>query len=217
MANDTNDLWEQAEAAGIDLKPFRDIYSTAPKSAINALREAMKTLAKPQTNTRTDYVALFKEKYGKLLASFDKAHDAVQRAIDTFSDEHGVYLYLDPDSEDLIRLGRAPRGSRKGTGRDLKEFAEEARAKGYKLDLRVSGAVADPYQYATLQLDGMVKLPDNTVVSDLKNWTTPVYQDAVRRGVRNTVVGSPWKGVQMQNLRGDWITIDKVYKEVMNG
>lgn len=209
------DLLSRAIAQGIEIDTEKrlELFDQRPTLAIQDLQRAV-ILAETQDKHEA-LVQKFKDIYAKELKRAIDAHDALLEAKEDFENEHGIYLVIDYDLEDLVRIGRAPYGSKKPREKDLKTFGRRLDREGIPRQLRLSVSENHPYEYAEITKGGKIKAGE-VIYNELREWHSAVRRKAFDAGIVDSLAGSPWKAVQIQrNRRQDWASIQSVYDDMM--
>jgi hypothetical protein len=218
VAKEYPDLAQTAEELDVSLDSLQSLYEMSPQTAVNTLKELIKSRAPKDQPIRVDRVAEFRERYSDLIAMALEARDNLIDAVTQFRNDTDTRIIIDWDDgiERFVRLGRAKRGSVIKEERDLAELYKYLKKNGIPAVIRVSPSPEDTYETATILKDGKIKAGD-TVFPNLSAWVNnDVYRRAVARGTRSTLIGSPWKAAQIQNKRGDWQTLDRMWTKYEN-
>jgi hypothetical protein len=207
------ELAQTAEELDVSLDSLQSLYEMSPQTAVNTLKELIKSRAPKDQPVKVDRVAEFRERYSDLIAMALEARDSLIDAVSQFRQETGTRIIIDWDEgiERFVRLGRAPRGSVIKEERDLAELYAYLRKQKLPAEIRVFPTAEDTYETGQIQKDGTIKAGGKTY-PNLSAWVNgEVYRKAVAEGKRESVIGSPWKGARIQNARGDWVTLDRMY------
>lgn len=213
-----HDLYAKAIEAGIPIDILEGVYAQSADTAVKSLRDLVRMRAKAEP-IKTDHVAMFREKYAKEIAAASKAVDKLFLCVNEYTKKYQVRIVIDFDAEpdEFIRLGRAPRGSKVIPPRDLSILYKYLIQFGIPNELRVFpnnvlGADPDYMEVGYLQEDGTIKA-NGKIFKYPKHWVTDVFKRAMNEGGRDTPVGSPHKAIKIQNKRGQWGTIDRLWNE----
>lgn len=219
LQKDHPDLARSADELEINLDNLESLYQMSPTTALNTLRELIKSRVPKDVPARIDRVEEFQTRYKDIISAALEARDQIEDAVAEFIKDRGVRVIIDwnaPNNKPFVRLGRAPRGSKMVPKRDLARLYKYLRRKGIPTTIRVAPSEEDPYEHAEILPNGKIKAGNETF-PDLSAWVNgSVYRRAKERGSRSVSIGSPYKGAKIQNARGDWITLDRAWKNMLD-
>jgi hypothetical protein len=214
------ELYADANDVGIDPNVLNSLYGLpAINEAVKALRSLI--TAKRKEQDKTDHLVTFIEQNADVIHTYFEAKSALTNVVASYNEEHSTLLRIDPDAlteNDVIEVGRAAYGSKRTLRRvrNLAAFAQLAKDAGYNINkLRLSPSENEAHVFGSLQDDGTIKAGKETY-NTLKDWVISVYTASKERGMRNNIIGNPWKAVSLPDSRGDYVTIDRAYGVVMS-
>ncbi len=213
LEDDYPDLIATAQELKIDVDKLEGAYSINPTATIRLLEQTIRQRQKE--SQKLDHIAAFYEENQQILADFFNLRGKIESQLLAYNEENNTRLVLDCDADeesDLIFLGRAPKGSVIKIKRDLQTIYTYIYNTYGTSNVYLNVSENEQLQ-AELKQDGTI-LYDGKVYKELKHWTSEQFTNAVQRGTRTAIAGSPWRSVYVKDKRGLPIILETIYKRI---